>query len=113
MSTLPLEQLSEQSFFVLLKTKFRVRLDSAQFVELELVQVTPGRADIGANPARGLRQESFSLLFNGPEHPFLPQCTYRFEHDQLGQFDLFVVPIGREQAAFQYQVVFNRLIRQN
>jgi hypothetical protein len=36
---------------------------------------------------------------------------YTFEHDRIGRFELFVVPIGRKPGLFQYQAVFNRLIK--
>jgi hypothetical protein len=39
----------------------------------------------------------------------LPQGTYAFAHDDLGEFDLFIVPIGQAPGVFQYQAVFNRV----
>ena len=112
MSTVPLDQLSLEKFSTLLQTKFRVHLDAARQVEFDLVEATPSRGGAGAGAAAGgLRQEGFSLLFHGPPTPLLPQRMYRFEHDQIGQFDLFIVPIGRDSAAIHYQAVMNRLIK--
>lgn len=49
----------------------------------------------------------FSLIFRGPlEHP-LAQKTYPFSHPALGNFDLFIVPVGRDEAGFLYEAVFN------
>lgn len=47
----------------------------------------------------------FVLSFLGPSSQLLGQDTYRFEHDVLGMFDLFVVPSG----AGQYTAVVNQL----
>jgi len=44
----------------------------------------------------------------------MAQGTYRLQHDQLGEIELFLVPVGpntptepgREPTAMQYEVVF-------
>ncbi len=112
MSTVPLDQLSLEKLSSLLQTRFRVRHDADRQVEFVLVEAARNRVNASAGAAAGgLRQESFSLLFHGPPTPLLPQQMYRFEHDQIGQFDLFVVPVGRDAASLHYQVVFSRLIK--
>jgi hypothetical protein len=59
-----------------------------------------------------------SLIFNGPASPFLPQKTYNFVHETLGELDMFLVPIGElkenhegkiVRTGFQYQSIFTRL----
>ena len=52
------------------------------------------------------RRAPFSLEFLGPPEPILPQGTYAFEHDTLGAFELFVVPIGRDERGTRYEAVF-------
>ena len=44
----------------------------------------------------------FSLVFAGPSSPVAGQGTYRLEHAELGELDLFLVPValGRYQAIF-------------
>ena len=49
-------------------------------------------------------------MLQGPLDAFLPQATYRLEHEQLGALDLFLVPVRKEAAGFLYQAVFNRLL---
>lgn len=51
--------------------------------------------------------ETYSLLFVGPSDMALPQSTYRFAHDDLGEFDMFIVPVGNVEKGLQYQAVFN------
>ncbi|MGB8648895.1 MAG: hypothetical protein WCF84_26900 [Anaerolineae bacterium] len=72
-------------------------------VTLQLTEVTPQRATS--------RQEMFSLMFHGPADHFMPQNMYRLEHERLGEFQLLLVPIGRDQDGYVYEAVFNRLIR--
>ena len=108
----PDDQLTLQKFSALVGTKFRVHLAAARQIELELAEAAPGP---GGNPAGKTgswpRQENFSLIFIGPLDLPLPQRIYRFEHDQMGAFDVFIVPIAREAQAMKYQAVFNRLVR--
>jgi hypothetical protein len=56
------------------------------------------------------RQETISLLFHGPVAPFVPQGIRRLKHSELGEMDIFLVPVGKEQDGFQYEAVFNRLL---
>ena len=97
------EQFTRARFQAALKTQFRVRFDAEAAILLSLVEVTEGGA--GTGDSRG---ENFSLIFNGPGDRFLPQRTYSFDHADLGKFDLFIVPVGRERDGFLYQAVFNR-----
>lgn len=65
-----------------------------------------------AEVQRGLstpRMLQFSLFFKGPLQPFLQQQTVHLNHDVLGEMDLFIVPVGKEESQFVYQVVFSRL----
>jgi len=31
------------------------------------------------------------------------------EHEKLGTFDLFIVPLGPDSAGMRYEVIFNRM----
>lgn len=83
---------------------FRLLGDDGSTLDLELVSVTPG--SLLPNDA-GRRRAPFSIVFRGPLEPSLPQRTYGFEHDELGSFELFIVPIGPDGAGMQYQAVFS------
>jgi hypothetical protein len=50
---------------------------------------------------------AFELIFHGPDSPYAPQGTWRVEHPELGELALFVVPLGPEGGAMQYQAVFS------
>jgi hypothetical protein len=96
-----IETFTEATFLELLNTKFRIHPKGADPLELELV---------GVRPLSTPRQVQFSILFQGPGHVFLQQAIYPIAHDQLGEFELFLVPVGKTERGFQYEAVFNRFI---
>jgi hypothetical protein len=48
----------------------------------------------------------FSLIFVGGDI-VLPQAIYRLRHDDMGEVEIFLVPIGKDQHGASYQAVFN------
>jgi hypothetical protein len=82
-------------------SRFRLCADDVLDVELFEVDEVGGRA--GAPEAA---RAPFSIVFLGPREPVLPQRIYRLEHEQLGTLDLFLVPIGRDDAGVRYEAVF-------
>lgn len=99
-----LEEISEGLFAENVNTKFRVPLRDGQSTELELFEVTGYKA--GPDEHAGL--ERFSLFFRGTGDLYLPQSIYRLEHERLGEFDIFIVPIARGAEGYNYQAVINR-----
>lgn len=55
------------------------------------------------------RVQPFTLLFLGAAGGYLPQHTARLHHDQLGELDVFIVPLGPRpgDGRQQYEAVFN------
>jgi hypothetical protein len=93
--------LTEAEFSKHLNTKFRVT--SEQPIELEL-------ADVKGYLSKEHEQsgmERFSAFFNGPREPFLPQQVYALEHERMGAFELFLVPVAENENGFRYEAVFN------
>ena len=72
---------------------------------MDLVELTNGHSSA--------RQEQFSLRFRGDRNQVFPQRIYPMKHDSIGAFDLFLVPIARDETGTFYEAVFNRLIEQN
>ncbi len=103
MTTHSAEKLTLSQITGLVGYRFRVLLEAAEDIELELAQIV-SKPELGAN------FECFSLVFKGPADRLLRQGTYRFEHRQLGGFDLFIVPVGQEPGACLYQADFNQLL---
>jgi hypothetical protein len=51
-------------------------------------------------------ERSFSLLFHAPDGRLEPQQTFRARHAELGEFDLFLVPLGPDERGMRYEAVF-------
>jgi len=93
-------QLTYEVFAQNVKTKFHIPIADTEGLELELTEVS--------EPKRTPGQEQFSLFFRGPLETFLGQGIRPFEHTQMGQFDLFIVPIAKGDEGYAYEAVFNR-----
>ena len=93
-----------ESFSEHLNTKFSAKVDSAEPVELELVDVVVRKSA----PDEQAGMERFSLFFYGPASVFLPQQTYELVHPELGELQIFLVPLGQDTRGITYEAVFNR-----
>jgi hypothetical protein len=99
-----LESLTRESFAENLNTKFRLSVESGEPHEIELIEVS--------DKMRVGQAERFSLIFSGALDFFLQQSIYPLEHERLGAFELFLVPIAREADSFRYEAVFNRFAQE-
>ena len=95
--------LTEKDFSPHLNSKFYVQLADG-FVELELAEVTP----YVARPTDQSGMERFSILFDGPG-VCLPQSLYHLKHEQMGELDIFLVPVSGDQRGYRYEAVFNSI----
>jgi len=93
--------LEHETFSKYLNTSFRISLGESNTVEAVLSTVN----DLQLSP----QQERFAIIFRGPREPLLQQGTYLFEHDEMGEFNLFIVPIRQDDAGTFYEAVFNRM----
>jgi hypothetical protein len=93
--------LTEQEFTKHLNTRFRIT--SEQPLELELTEVK----GYLSKPNEESGMERFSAFFRGPGDRYLRQRVYTLEHDVMGEFELFLVPIARDEKGFRYEAVFN------
>jgi hypothetical protein len=93
--------LTHEAFTQQAGTKFKVQVDENTGVELELAEVS----ELKLYP----RQEEFTIVFRGPSDAFLDQGVRLFTHDQIGEFELFIVPIRQDGQGYYYEAVFNRI----
>jgi hypothetical protein len=93
--------LTHEEFTKHLNSKFQVENEENIPVELELTEIS----ELKLHP----RQVEFSLEFRSPLNMFLSQGVHNFKHDQMGHFELFIVPIKQDEQGFYYQAVFNNL----
>lgn len=94
-------ELTEKEFSKHVNTKFRVAIEEP--IELELTEVKGYLSK--AHEETGM--ERFSAFFRGPANRYLAQQTYSIEHEQMGAFDLFLVPVSRDESGLRYEAVFN------
>lgn len=93
--------LTHEEFNKNANTKFQAHFENNTVVDLELAKVS----ELKLHP----RQEEFTIEFRGPLDMVLSQGTHSFTHDQMGQFELFLVPVRQDEQGFYYEAVFNRL----
>ena len=89
-----------------LNTKFKVKVESGEPVELELVEVEVRKTEPDEQPG----MERFSTFFRGPANSLLPQHTYDLVHSEMGEIQIFLVPLGQDKSGMTYEAVFNRFI---
>ena len=96
-------ELTEKEFSKHVNTKFVATLDGGVQAELELDEVKgyPG------HPGDQQGMERFSVYFKGPATPFLPQHSYMLQHEKMGEFEIFIVPLSRNEQSSRYEAVFN------
>lgn len=93
--------LTHEAFTQNVNTKFEVQVDENNGVQLELTEISP----VKLYP----RQEEFAIVFRGPLNAFLGQGIRHLRHHQMGQFEMFIVPIRQDEQGFYYEAVFNRI----
>lgn len=102
-----LEQFTIETFSPLEGQPFRLHVEGVPPVEMRLVSVK-------AIPVSGWRPEEaaahrqpFSLVFLCRSQYVLQQAIYRFEHEAIGVFEIFIVPVSRTTEGVSYEVVFS------
>lgn len=84
---------------------FEVVREDGSPVSLTLVSTTEGTEAGGVGPDGATRLQ-FSLEFHGPADTPLPQATFRLVNDQIGELDLFLVPLGPQDGSIRYEAAF-------
>ena len=100
-----LESFTIHTFSGHLGGKFCVYPDASNSpLEVELISATALGGSAGCEPPA--RRQPFSIVFRGPGDVLLPQRIYRIEHEEIGAFDLFLVPIGLDEEGLRYEAIF-------
>jgi hypothetical protein len=98
-----LENVSLATFEGHIGDGFRLEMTGAEAVSLSLTRAQPLGSETGNNAGGRV---PFSLEFSGPATPLFPQATYRFSHATLGEFEMFIVPIGPADGGMRYEAIF-------
>jgi len=95
-----------------LNTPFRIQAAPGRTIHVTLAEVKtrPERPlKPGRRPPPDAGYEKFSLFFSGARADLVRQNVYSVEHETLGRFDLFLVPVcTRNPAKIDYEVVVSR-----
>ena len=100
-----LETFTLATFQPLVGERFQIAADQSP-IDVVLAEANAPAAGGELESESGRVRAPFSIVFRGPLEPILPQRIYRFRHDALGSFELFIVPIGPDDDAMQYEAVF-------
>jgi uncharacterized protein DUF6916 len=92
-----MRNLTEEDFSGRTGTDYEVRIGETA-VPLTLEEMQP-------LPDAGREGGSFRLTFAGPRDPVLEQAIYAFRSGDE-TFDIFIVPIARDDQATRYEAVF-------
>ena len=93
-----LEHLTVAAFQPRIGHRFRIRLHPESAIEAELIEARQ-LVDAGNPPAgKSRRRTPFSLLFRTSRATVLPQRIYEVEHDEMGSYSIFLVPVGPDTA---------------
>jgi hypothetical protein len=95
-----LDNLNAGIFSQHLHTQFRLLLEGAEPITLELIEVKE------SDPSPKI--ELFTLHFRGPDAPRMAQHIHRLEHDKLGTLEIFLTAIGADAQGITYESVFHR-----
>ena len=100
-----LERLTAETFAPAVGEAFVLDDADAGRLQLDLLESRLHHPDAPPADEAGTRAP-FSLLFLGPVEPVLPQRIYRLTHDTVGEIEIFIVPVGRDENGTTYEAVF-------
>lgn len=101
----PLGYLKREHFEPFINTSVRVWNEEGSRAVVWLREAADLKNQV--NTGRGYAGESFRLSFDSARRTDLAQGTYHFEHESLGRFSLFLVPIGG--SGVHYEAIINRV----
>lgn len=95
-----LENFAFETFEERVGDRFLAHFEAEAPAEIELVEVER----LGTNGVG--RAEPFSLLFSAAADEQHPQRIYRLDHDELGSFEVFLVPLQPDARGPLYEATF-------
>jgi hypothetical protein len=93
---------SQAEFAAALNSNFSVRAEGVSPAQFTLIECN----DVIATE----RQHCYSLLFRGPVEQLPIQALFTLENDQLGEMQLLLVPVKRDEDGVYFEAVMNHLL---
>jgi hypothetical protein len=102
-----LETLTIDAFQPRVGQTFRIRPRPEHELEAELIEARV----LGGGPSRAPSEAShrrtpFSLSFRTSLAAPLPQSIYEVVHDEMGAYEIFLVPVGPDGKGMVYEAIF-------
>lgn len=97
-----LDRVTKDTFAPLVGERFELAAPGGEPFELVLTSCDEASAPSGTGT-----RTPFSLVFHAPPERLVPQQICTLRHPQIGQFELFVVPLGPDEQGMGYEVIFN------
>ena len=104
-----IETFTPETFAGRVGETFRLHRDGAPPIEAALAELSVLGDSATGSQVEGRtdgRAQAFSLVFRAPGRQAVPQQIFHVEHDAIGAFDLFLVPIGIDGDGVRYEAVF-------
>ena len=98
-----LDDLRFETVHPLIGSAFHISVPERGDVDLKIMDVCKVMERV---KSPRLKREPFSIFLLGPQDLRFSQGTYPFQHDDLGELAMFIVPIGMAEEGFQYEAVF-------
>ena len=89
-------------FQAMMEQTFRARSEEVEF-DAALVEVKA----LTVNE----HQESFSLLFRGPQDAPAQQGIYELSSGDDTEFSIFLVPVSKDEKGLYFEAVFNNFVK--
>jgi hypothetical protein len=97
-----LESATSETFAPHVGTTFEARTRPGETLTLVLTACD----EDPATTAPGATRTAFSLVFHDADPSrYAPQQTFLMRHEELGQFALFMVPLGPDERGMRYQAL--------
>ena len=102
-----LETLTVDVFQPRIGETFRIRPRPEHELEAELIEARALDGGASRAPSETSRRRTpFSLSFRTSLTAPLPQSIYEVAHDELGMYEIFLVPVGPDGKGMVYQAIF-------
>lgn len=99
-----LYRLAKDDFDPHVGDRFELDLGADATLALELVSTHA----LSADTVEGSQRAPFALVFRSPgESRHAPQQVYTLRHAELGELEIFLVPIGPDEDGMRYEAVFS------
>ena len=105
--SISLEHLTVEAFQSRIGERFHIRLRpdtdvAAELIEARALRGGPSRATSDTSQ----RRTPFSLSFRTSLTARLPQSIYEVAHDEMGAYQIFLVPLGPDGEGMVYEAIF-------